>query len=252
MRDESLYSTSTQKQSFDSMNYSDTRTTIMKIPQLDSLDSFDSEYDRDTLSQMTSSAGGDFMLGTLSKPSLAGARFSFNPAGGSYADTEHLYSGTPNALSDDDRFNVTYNRSGDIKISVIPENDVVGPPQKTSTINHNNNSNNQQSSIGKWFQSIFNIGRSSNAQSHNGYYSPPPPEHNSNINMKKINFQLKNDDQLVEQNGMFSIDGKTVDETTVIDDEDIINNSNLKDVDKYALEDELTAYMAELRLREKR
>lgn len=274
MRDESLYSTSTQKQSFDSMNYSDTRTTVMKFSQLDN---FDSDYDRDTLNRSNNGGGGggDFMLGTVNKSSLTGTRFSFNPAGGGggNTDTEHLYiSGTTNALSDDDRFNVTYNRSGDLKISVIPENDViVVGPQKPITNNNNNhnnsnnnNNNHNQSSIGKWFRSIFHIGRSnSSSESHNnGYYSPPPPEHHNNINLKKINFQLDNivqaaaaaaDNSFVERNGISSIVGNSMNVTTGIDEDedDIINNDSLT-TDKYALEDELTAYMAELRLREKR
>lgn len=41
-------------------------------------------------------------------------------------------------------------------------------------------------------------------------------------------------------------------ESTSLDDDGAISNSSLKNVDKYALEDELSAYMAEIRMREKR
>lgn len=236
MRDESLYSTSTQKQSFDSMNYSDTRTTVMKLPQLDNLHSFDSDYEKEPVNQMD---GSGFMLGTVSNPPLTGTRLSFNPAGGgvnNYADTEHLYNtiGATSTLSEDERFNVTYNRNGDLKISVIPENDVV-------TFKSIAADDNAQPSVVKWFHSVFKFGRHSSQN--NGYRSPP--DQRENVTTKKSNFQMDNeaDDNVT----------RFIGETATIDaDDGIISNSSLKDSDKYALEDELTAYMAELRLREKR
>lgn len=238
MRDESLYSTSTQKQSFDSMSYSDTRTTVMKLPQLDSVHSFDSDYEKETINQMD---GGDFMLGTVSNQSLTGTRFSFNPAGSGGADAEHLYStnGTASVLSEDDRFNVTYNRNGgDLKISVIPENDVVAYKSSGgATVN-------TESSIVKWFHSVFKFGRH-NSRNY-GYHSPPLPDQRETVTAKKMIFQLDNE---ADDNNVNRVVGETA---TIDGDVGIISGSSLKEADKFALEDELTAYMAELRLREER
>lgn len=127
--------------------------------------------------------------------------------------------------SDDERYNVVFNKRDDVKISVVRG------VAKVKT--------HDRSRVFGFFKNIFNWNKDSRNV---GYYSPPLEYRRDDIGRtvlsieKDIVYEVDEKDQNVDA---ISIGGN-------------ISNCSLKNFDKNAFEDELEIYMAEVRLREKR
>lgn len=224
MRDESMYSTSTQKQSFDSVNYSE-RMSSLKYPPMAGLNTFD----MNSKTSSNSGANGDIMLNAINinNGQTIVDDHMYSMSRSYFGDTNGRWEKSPyDHLNEDDQLNVTYSNhnGGDIRISVVREE---------SQFNGNG------SGLSNFFRSLFNWRQPERSY---GYYSPPP-DHPIN-DSKKINFKI---DPIIPKQYPSDQDM----DFEMLDD-GIISNSSMKDLDKAALEDELSAYMAELRMREKR
>lgn len=227
MRDESLYSTVTQKQSFDSVT----------LPRVHSL----SINQTAAYGQLESASGNkaahesiNISMTTICRNNSHVVNRGVSNLQATDKAEEHMYSNYQtlrnveaniNGTTDDantmdstpeDGINVMYNRMGEIAF--------------VST----NVKSKSRSRLVKFFENLFNWRR----QTRNiGYYSPPLGH---NVDESKNGYRVEQDYAFDEQL-----------DTTSMDD-GAISNSSLKDVDKFALEDELSAYMKELRMREKR
>lgn len=211
MRDESLYSTITQKHSFDSVTLPRVHSLSINQTaangQLDSASANKAAHDSINISMTTACRNNSHVVNSnyhaLRNVEAIGTNDDL-------LDRPNTVDSTP-----EEGINVMYNRMGEIAF--------VSTNVKSKT----------RSRLVKFFVNLFNWRQ----QSRNiGYYSPPL---GNNVEECKSGYRVQDygfDEQL---------------DTTSMDD-GAISNSSLKDVDKFALEDELSAYMKELRMREKR
>lgn len=220
VRDESLYSTITQKQSFDSVTLPRVHSLSINQTaahgQLDSASHNKAAHDSINISMNTTCRNNSHVvnrgaIGNLQATDKAEEHMYSNGNNDDLLDRANTMDSTP-----EDGINVMYNRMGEIAF--------------VST----NVKSKSRSRLVKFFENLFNWRR----QSRNiGYYSPPLGQ---NVDDCKGGYRVEQDYGFDEQL-----------DTTSMDD-GAISNSSLKDVDKFALEDELSAYMKELRMREKR
>lgn len=265
VRDESMYSTSTQKQSFDSV-------TLPRLPSLTIMQTknghvqFDVTADAKVITT-TPTTHQDINTGVSGTTTTAIGHIHNYQSLTIIKDLSHQLAGgggkgvvgNPNdcekvlnlmdtignsALernnkiesASDDGINVMYNKIDDIKISFVNGNDA-RPKSKSkfSVILEN--------------MIFWRKGNTRNV----GYYSPPPRDHTLNIDTTLTTIKNTTITTKSEENNVHTIDYAKEDK---IDSESLddgaISNSSMKNVDKYALEDELSAYMAEIRMREKR
>lgn len=220
VRDESLYSTITQKQSFDSVTLPRVHSLSINQTaancQLDSATVNKSAHESNNIS-MTAACRNNSHVVNRAISNLQATDSNYH----ALRNVEANINGTHDDLNTmdstpEDAINVMYNRMGEIAF--------VGTNVKSKS----------RSRFVKFFENLFNWRR----QSRNiGYYSPPLGQ---NVDECKGGYRVEQDYGFDEQL-----------DTTSMDD-GAISNSSLKDVDKFALEDELSAYMKELRMREKR
>lgn len=128
--------------------------------------------------------------------------------------------------SDDERYNVVFNKKDDVKISVVRG------VAKAKTDN--------TSSVFGFFKNIFTWNKDSRNV---GYYSPPLEYRRDDIGRKVLS---------IEKDTVHEVDEKEQNIDAISVDDGNISNCSLKNFDKSAFEDELEIYMAEVRLREKR
>lgn len=128
--------------------------------------------------------------------------------------------------SEDERYNVLFNKKDDVKISVVRG------VAKVKT--------NDRSRVFGFFKNIFNWNKDSRNV---GYYSPPLEHRHSDIGRKVLS---------IEHETVHEVDERDQNVDAISIDDGNISNCSLKIFDKSAFEDELEIYMAEVRLREKR
>ncbi|XP_037028776.1 pyrokinin-1 receptor-like [Bradysia coprophila] len=236
VRDESLYSTVTQKQSFDSVTLP--RSQALKIAQLRNMHSnaFDSAYkvaadntDRFMSGYHTSNQFGD--TNNQHRTDYVYDNCPEHLVGNSSAQCNQQ-SNSINAInkmdlpSDDERYNVVFNKKDDVKISVVRG------VAKVKT--------NDRSRVFGFFKNIFNWNKDSRNV---GYYSPPLEHRSVDAGRKVVS---------IEKDIVHEVDEKDRHHDAISIDDGNISNCSLKNFDKNAFEDELEIYMAEVRLREKR
>lgn len=231
MRDESLYSTITQKQSFDSVTLPRVHSLSINQTaahgQLDSVAVNKAANDSINISMSAACRNNSHVVnraisniqatGKAEEHMYRNYRALRNvEANINGTNDDLLEKATTTDSTPEDGINVMYNRMGEIAF--------------VST----NVKSKSRSRFIKFFENLFNWRR----QSRNiGYYSPPL---GNNVDECKGGYRVEPDYGFDEQLDTISMD------------DGAISNSSLKDVDKYALEDELSAYMTELRMREKR
>lgn len=235
MRDESLYSTVTQKQSFDSVTLP--RSQALKIAQLRNMHSnaFDSscKVAADNTDRFISGYHTSNQFGEPNNQHRTDCMYDNCPehlVGNSSAQCNQQ-SNSINAInkadslpSDDERYNVVFNKKDDVKISVVR-----GGVAKVKT--------NDRSKVFGFFKNIFNWNKDSRNV---GYYSPPLEHRNVDADRKVLS---------IGKDVVHEVD-RHLDAISI--DDGNISNCSLKNFDQNAFEDELEIYMAEVRLREKR
>ncbi|XP_031633326.1 pyrokinin-1 receptor-like [Contarinia nasturtii] len=224
IRDDYLYSTSTQKQSFDSMTVSQCQSTKMSI-----------DYD------LNNQCAGDFNKTIIlskhqprSNSNLGangvGSRSSGGGGGGN--NVCRMIDSTYN----DNEMNVKHDKSHEIRISINCVNRI--KPKSES----------------KLIRFFHNISRWRLHSRHIGYYSPRTNHSIDMINVRQNPVVVTNNDayQISERNLVrFNNANNNMKKTQHNDnDNDSISNSSLRDDNELAIKDELSAYMEELRLRE--
>lgn len=233
VRDDCLYSTSTQKQSFDSMTISQCHTTKMSI-----------DYD------LSNQYGDINKITVMPKPKLLRSSSSGGGGGGKVCrfqkrmfneDQQQQQQQPPQQQqqqpheqhSNHDNSNEKHDKSHEIRISINCTNRMK-PKSESKLI--------------RFFQNIVRWRLHSR---HIGYYSP-----RTNHSIDTINVRLNpvvvvtNNDahQISERNfGHFDHSQRSAEDDQ---DNDSISNSSLRDDNETAIKDELAAYMDELRLRE--
>lgn len=225
-----MYSTSTQKQSFDSMTLSQTHfVKISAHGHLRTPHNCSEPIYKNLPSEKDTSDGGTLLLKTMKCSRDPVERHIFREVyphkeiANSFMETgddenAHQTSIGPNVTPPlvSECINVKYKRKEEIKISIGPRSNLT---------------EGQSSGVVTFFRRIFNW-RSSSRKT--GYYSPSIDQ---SINDRGICVASRAFENKFDK--------------VSLDDGDI-SNSSLKDVDAAALKDELSAYMEELRLREKK
>lgn len=238
VRDESLYSTVTQKQSFDSVTLP--RSQALKIAQLRNMhtNAFESAYKvaADSTDRSLCGSYGANQHGEPNTHSRTDCKYDNCPEHVNGNSSTAPFSQQSNSIdainkidipSDDERYNVLFNKHDDGKISVVRGINKV----KT----------NGRSSVFGFVKNIFNWNKDSRNV---GYYSPPLEHRRDDLGRKVLSLEK---DILHEE-----VDKKCRNVDAISMDDGNISNCSLKYFDKHAIEDELEVYMAEVRLREKR
>lgn len=235
---ESLYSTVTQKQSFDSVTLP--RSQAIKIAQLRNMHSnaFDSAY------KVAADNTDRFMSGCHASNQMVEPHHRFDyvcdncPEHTVGNSSSNQQSNSIDAInrnsidaitkidlpSDDERYNVVFNKRDDVKISVV---------RGVAKVKTNDRSN-----VFGFFKNIFNWNKDSRNV---GYYSPPLEYRRDDVGRTVLSIEkdiVPDVDERDHHKDAISIGN--------------ISNCSMKNFDKCAFEDELEIYMAEVRLREKR
>lgn len=229
VRDESLYSTVTQKQSFDSVTLTNAQNA--KIAQLRTLhnNAFNSGY------KVAADNTDRFMYNdVMNNQYRTDYKYDNCPehmVGNSSAQC-HQQSNSIDAInkidlpSDDERYNVVFNKRDDVKISVVR-----GVAKMKA---------NDRSRVFGFLKNVFNWNKDTRNV---GYYSPPLEYRRDDIGRKVLS---------IEKDIVHEVDGKCANVDAISIDDGNISNCSLKNFDKSAFEDDLEVYMAEVRQREKR